>query len=421
MLDLKRLLADPQENERRLALRGAAIDLKPLIQIDRERRSLQTQADTLRHKQAEASAEISKAKKSGREPAALLAEMEGVKNQLKEIDTVLADLEEELGRRLLEIPNLTHPSVPIGPDSGANQEIRRWGNPRAFPFRPKEHWEIGSTLDILDFERAAKVAASRFVFVKGIGAKLERALINLMLDLQNKAGYTELVPPFLVNRQSAVGTGNLPKFESDLFKTTSDLYLIPTAEVPVTNLFRDEILPEEALPLKFCAYSPCFRSEAGSYGKDIKGLIRQHQFNKVELVKFVRPQDSYDELESLTFDAARVLEVLELPYRVVALSTGDIGFAAAKTYDLEVWFPAEGKYREISSCSNFEDFQARRANIRYRPKGKPAFVHTLNGSGLAVGRTLAAILENFQQADGSVAIPAALYPYMRGIKKISIN
>ena len=324
------------------------------------------------------------------------------------------------------IPNIPHDSVPVGKDDADNKEIRAWGDKQQFTFAPKNHWDIGENLGILDFERAGKISGARFVFLKGAGSRLERALINFMLNIHTKEhGYTEIFPPLLVNRDAMTGTGQLPKFEEDLFKLADDskgLLLIPTAEVPVTNMHREEILDEEALPIYYTAYTPCFRREAGSYGKDTRGLIRQHQFNKVELVKFVRPEDSYNELEALTENAEEILKRLALPYRVVALCTGDIGFSAAKTYDLEVWFPAQGKYREISSCSNFGDFQARRANIRFRRKGRKGteFVHTLNGSGLAVGRTLAAILENFQQEDGSVIIPDALRHFM-GTEKIELR
>lgn len=344
--------------------------------------------------------------------------MREVGDQIKELDEELRVIEEELNALLLSIPNLPHETVPIGDTEDDNVEIRKWGELPQFDFEPKPHWDVATELGIIDFERAAKVTGSRFVFYKGLGAKLERALMSFMLDLHTEQhGYTEMLPPYLVNRASLTGTGQLPKFEEDVFLVEKkDYFLIPTAEVPVTNYYRDEILSAKDLPAKFAAYSACFRSEAGSAGRDTRGLIRQHQFNKVELVKFVKPEDSYDELEKLTNDAEKVLQLLGLPYRVVAICTGDLGFTAAKKYDLEVWLPSYNTYREISSCSNFEDFQARRANIRFRrePKAKPEFVHTLNGSGLAIGRTVAAILENYQQKDGRVRIPEALRPYMGG-------
>jgi seryl-tRNA synthetase len=344
-------------------------------------------------------------------------------DEISLLDDDLRQIEEERTSILLHIPNVPHESVPIGADEGANAEIRRWGTPKEFAFEPKPHWEIGEALRILDFERASKVTGARFTFYRGLGARLERALIAFMLDMHTlEHSYEELLPPFIVNRQSMVGTGQLPKFEEDMFhlEGTEGYYLVPTAEVPVTNYYREEILEAQQLPIYHCAYTPCFRAEAGSAGRDTRGLIRQHQFNKVELVKFVLPEHSYDELETLTADAEEVLQKLELPYRVVCLSTGDIGFSSAKTYDLEVWLPSANMYREISSCSNFEDFQARRASIRFRrePKARPEFVHTLNGSGLAIGRTTSAILENFQNADGSVTIPVALRPYMGGIEAI---
>jgi len=349
-------------------------------------------------------------------------EMRQVSQQIKEMDEELKEFEESLANTLLTIPNLPHESVPLGASEADNPEVRKWGEPGKFDFEPKAHWDIGEGLDILDFERAAKVTGARFVFYKGLGARLERSVFNFFLDTHTREhGYTEIFPPFMVNRASMTGTGQLPKFEEDLFRIDSvDYFLIPTAEVPVTNLYNSEILDGEKLPIYHAAYSACFRAEAGAHGRDTRGLIRQHQFNKVELVKFTRPEDSYDELEKLTGNAERVLQLLELPYRVISLCTGDLGFSSAKTYDLEVWLPSFGLYREISSCSNFEDFQARRANIRFRrdAKAKPEFVHTLNGSGLAVGRTVAAILENYQQADGSVVVPKVLQPYM-GTDRIS--
>ena len=348
--------------------------------------------------------------------------MKEVSIKIKELDAQVKEIDEKITKILLEIPNLPHQSVPIGENEKDNVEIRRWGEPRKFNFTPLTHGDIGEALDILDFERGAKIAAARFTVLKGMGAKLERALINFMLDLHtNEHGYKEIFPPFLVNAETMTGTGQLPKFEDDLFKTTNGLYLVPTAEVPLTNLHREEILNDDDLPLYYVAYTACFRREAGSYGKDVRGLIRQHQFNKVELVKICRPEDSYNELETLTQNAEEVLKRLELPFRVVVLCTGDMGFSVAKTYDIEVWLPAQDRYREISSCSNCEDFQARRAMIRYRSKEKEKvnLVHTLNGSGLAVGRTLVAILENYQQKDGSIIIPDVLLPYMGGVEKIT--
>jgi seryl-tRNA synthetase len=350
-------------------------------------------------------------------------ELKRISDKIKEFGEKKTQVEEDFKEFLLNVPNIPNDSVPYGKDSSENLEIRRWSRPREFDFNLIDHVDIGKKLDILDLERASKIAGARFALYKGLGARLERALINFMLDLHiNEHGYTEVLPPFMANRDSFIGTGNLPKFEEDLFKVEeTELFLIPTGEVPVTNIHRDEILSEEELTKKYVAYTPCFRKEAGSYGKDVRGIIRQHQFNKVELVKFATPESSYDELESLAKDAAIVLELLELPHRIVLLCTGDMGFSSAKTYDIEVWIPSENTYREISSCSNFEDFQARRAGIRYRPKegGKPRLLHTLNGSGLAVGRTVVAILENYQDSDGSVKIPKVIVPYMGGVERIS--
>jgi len=366
---------------------------------------------------------IAEKKKKKEETSEEIARMKEVSSRIKDLETRLNAKEEDLRQLLMVIPNIPHESVVTGQGENDNPEIRRWGKVPAFPFQPRPHWEIGEALDILDFERGAKITGARFTLYKSWGARMERALMNFMLDLHTGAhGYQEVLPPFLVNRRTMTGTGQLPKFEEDLFKLNDlDYFLIPTAEVPVTNIYQDEILAEEDLPIYYTAYTPCFRKEAGSYGKDTRGLIRQHQFNKVELVKFTTPETSYAELESLTKDAEEVLQRLGIPYRVVMLCSADLGFSAAKTYDLEAWLPGQGAYKEISSCSNFEDFQARRANIRYRPKGKKGteFVHTLNGSGLAIGRTLVAILENYQQEDGSVIIPEALRPYMGGVEKIS--
>jgi len=341
--------------------------------------------------------------------------MKGVSDRIKETDEILKEIEEKTGQFLLNIPNIPHESVPIGKDEAGNIEVRRWGTPPEFDFEPLNHWDIAETLDIIDFERGAKIAGSRFTVMKGLGARLERALMNFMLDLNTSKGYKEIFPPILVNMESMTGTGQLPKFSDEIFRTVDpEFYLIPTAEVPVTNIHRGEILREELLPVYYTAYTPCFRREAGSYGKDVRGLIRQHQFNKVEIVKFTKPEDSYAELEKLTDAAEDILQKLGLPYRVVALCTGDMGFSASKTYDIEVWLPGQQRYREISSCSNFEDFQARRANIRFKREGKKGteFVHTLNGSALAIGRTVVAILENYQQKDGTVIVPEALRHYM---------
>lgn len=387
--------------------------------LEARRKQLQKEFDDLRAEQNRASQEIAARKRAGQDVSDLLAKMQSVAARLKELKAEQQSVAGDLTSFNLESPNQRHSSVPIGKSSEENRVERIWGKLPKFDFAPKDHTALGETLGILDFERAAKIAGARFCLYKGLGAKLERALINFMLDLHtSKNGYTEILPPFLANTKTLTGTGQLPKFEGDLFKTTDGYYLIPTAEVPLTNIYQDEILDAKDLPISLTAYTPCFRSEAGSYGKDVKGLIRQHQFNKVELVKFAHPEKSYEDLEKLTKDAESILQKLGLHYRVVTLCTGDIGFAAAKTYDLEVWLPGQNAFREISSCSNCEDFQARRANIRWREKGgKPQFVHTLNGSGLAVGRTLIAILENYQQKDGSIAIPKVLQPYV-GASKI---
>lgn len=414
MLDLKFVLSNLETVKGLLAKRGQAFDFSPLEKLNDRRKSLQQEFDSLRNQQNQASAEIAKAKKGGQDAGPIMASMQAAATRLKEIQPELAGLEAEVESFLLCVPNIPHESVPIGISADDNVELRVWGKKPNFAFPAKEHWEIGEKLGVLDFERGAKIARSRFTVYKGAAAQLERALINFMLDTHTQEnGYTEVIPPFLVNAATMTGTGQLPKFEADLFKTTDNLYLIPTAEVPVTNLFADEILKESDLPKYFTAYTPCFRSEAGSYGKDVKGLIRQHQFNKVELVKFSHPDRSMEELEKLTADAELILQRLGLPYRVIALSTGDMGFSAAKTYDIEVWLPGQNAYREISSCSNCRDFQARRAKIRFKgTDGKNHFVHTLNGSGLAVGRTLIAIFENYQQMDGSVVIPDVLHKYL---------
>ena len=383
--------------------------------VDIKRRELLKELESLQNRRKTVSSEIAALKKQNKDAESLILEMRKAGERIKDLKKQVASVEEDLQEIVMGIPNLCDDSVPQGMDDSENVEVRQWGKIPEFSFDPKPHWEIGEALDILDFERAAKLSGARFVLLKGFGSKLERALINFMLDLHTqKHGYTEVLPPFMVNSASMTATGQLPKFEEDLFRIKDwDLYLVPTAEVPVTNIHRNETLAEKQLPIKYCAYTPCFRSEAGSYGKDTRGLIRQHQFDKVELVKFARPDESIDELESLLADAEKVLQLLKLPYRVVNLCAGDLGFSAIKTYDIEVWMPAQSKYREISSCSNFGDFQARRGGIRYRPRNskKSSLVHTLNGSGLAVGRTLAAILENFQRDDGSVYLPEVLEPY----------
>lgn len=423
MLDIKRLRTDLDKVKQALVHRGAPLsDLDGFVELDRLRRERLQESESLKNRRNVVSQEVARKKKAGEAADDLIAEMREVGDRIKQLDDEIRDLEQRLEEMLTSIPNVPHESVPVGASEEDNVEVRRWGDIPEFSFEPAAHWDIATNLDILDFERAAKVAGSRFVFFKGAGARLERALIQWMLDVHaDRHGYVEIQPPYIVNADSLFGTGQLPKFEEDVFRLAdSDYYLIPTAEVPVTNFHRNEILPVEQLPIRYVAYSGCFRSEAGAAGRDTRGLIRLHQFDKVELVKFVAPEHSYEELESLTRDAERILQELKLPYRVVSLCTGDLGFASAKTYDLEVWLPHSGVYREISSCSNFEDFQARRANIRFRrgPKGKPEFVHTLNGSGLAIGRTVAAILENYQQEDGSVIIPEVLRPYMGGMERI---
>ncbi|MDI6801699.1 MAG: serine--tRNA ligase [Thermodesulfovibrionales bacterium] len=395
--------------------RGYDIDLSEFLSLEEERLRLMREAEEMRNKRNVVSEEIGRLKKQKQDAENLIVEMKGVSDRIKEIDETLKGIEEKTGLFLLNIPNIPHESVPVGKDETENVEIRKWGELRVFDFEPLNHWDIAETLDIIDFERGAKIAGARFAVMKGLGARLERALMNFMLDLNTSKGYKEIFPPILVNRESMTGTGQLPKFSEDLFRTVDpEFYLIPTAEVPVTNIYRGEILREDQLPIYYTAYTPCFRREAGSYGKDVRGLIRQHQFNKVELVKFTKPEDSYSELEKLTDDAEDILQKLGLPYRVVALCTGDMGFSSAKTYDIEVWLPGQQRHREISSCSNFEDFQARRANIRFKREGKKGteFVHTLNGSGLAIGRTVVAILENYQQKDGTVTVPEALRQYM---------
>jgi seryl-tRNA synthetase len=417
MLDIKILRANFAEVKEKLQHRGEDLtDLGKFEDLDLRRRNLIVESEALKSKRNEVSQQVAFLKREKKDADQLIAEMREVGDKIKGLDDELRVVEETLEQMLLSIPNIPHESVPVGDTEDENIEIRKWGNVPEFSFEPKPHWEVAEKLGILDFERAGKVTGSRFVFYKGLGARLERALISFMLDLHvDEHGYKEVMPPYMVNRASMVGTGQLPKFEEDAFKVSDvDYFLIPTAEVPVTNMHRDEILNGEELPIKYAAYSACFRSEAGSAGRDTRGLIRQHQFNKVELVKFVKPEESYEELEKLTNNAEKVLQLLGLPYHVLSMCTGDLGFTAAKKYDIEVWIPSANVYREISSCSNFEAFQARRANIRFRrdPKAKPEYIHTLNGSGLAIGRTVAAILENFQQEDGSVVIPEVLRPYM---------
>ncbi|WCK54538.1 serine--tRNA ligase [Aneurinibacillus sp. Ricciae_BoGa-3] len=423
MLDVKRLRNDFESVKKALQNRGEKLnEIDKFAEFDTKRRALLTESEQLKNKRNTVSEQIAVLKKEKKDAADLIAEMKEVSTKIKDFDEEIRVLEEEISQIMLSIPNVPHESVPAGLTEDDNVPIRQWGEPTKFDFEPKPHWEIATELGILDFEAAAKVTGSRFVFYKGLGAKMERALINYMLDLHTmQHGYEEILPPYIVNRESMTGTGQLPKFEEDAFKVAdTDYFLIPTAEVPVTNYHRDEILSGDKLPIRYAAFSACFRSEAGSAGRDTRGLIRQHQFNKVELVKFVKPETSYDELESLVGNAEKVLQLLNLPYQVLNMCAGDLGFTAAKKYDIEVWIPSYNTYREISSCSNFEDFQARRAGIRFRrdPKAKPEFVHTLNGSGLAIGRTMAAILENYQQADGSVVIPEALRPYMGGVAKI---
>ncbi len=421
MLDIKVIRENPERVKQAMHSRNMDLDAKidELLAIDVERRQLTVQVDALKQKQNEASKQIPALKKEGKDTSAIFAEMAEIKTEVKELDKKQSDLEAKQKSILLEIPNIPDESVPLGKDDSENVEVRRWGEPTQFDFEPKAHWDLGKDLDILDPETAAKVTGTRFHFYKDQGARLERSVINYYLNTHTEHGYTEIFPPFLVNRASMTGTGQLPKFEEDAFKTVDDYFLIPTAEVPVTNMYRGDILDGADLPYKYCAYTACFRAEAGSAGRDTRGLIRQHQFNKVELVHFAKPEDSWAELESLTNDAERVLQGLGLPYRVVCLSSGDLGFSSAKTYDIEVWMPSYGRYVEISSCSNFLDYQARRAQIRYKetPTSKPQLVHTLNGSGVAIGRTVAAIMENFQNADGSITVPEVLRPYF-GADKI---
>lgn len=417
MFDIRLIRSDPDRVKQAMKTRNKDMDaaVDQVLKIDAERREILAKADGMKAQQNAASKQIPKIKKEGGDVSAIMAQMKALSEQVKVCDAKLSELEKAQTDLLLGFPNMPHESVPVGKDDSENVEVRRWGDPPRFDYEPKAHWDIGADLDILDPETAAKVTGARFHFYKGLGARLERSIINFFLNTHTANGYQEVFPPFMVNRASMTGTGQLPKFEEDAFRLANeDYFMIPTAEVPVTNMYRGDILDGAKLPIKYCAYSACFRAEAGSAGRDTRGLIRQHQFNKVELVKFVKPEDSYRELEELTNDAERVLQLLGLPYRVVVLSTGDVGFSSAKTYDIEVWMPSYGRYVEISSCSNFEDFQARRAAIRYKnsPKEKAQLVHTLNGSGVAVGRTVAAILENFQNGDGSVTVPEVLRPYM---------
>jgi seryl-tRNA synthetase len=423
MLDIKVIRDDPERIKKAILDRGMSdevADVDGVLEQDARRRALLVEVEDLKHQRNRASDEIVALKKEGGDASAIVERMKGISERIKEMDAEVRRIEAGIRELMLDIPNIPDGSVPVGPDETFNVEVRIWGKPPSFTFRPKPHWEVGEALGILDFERGAKIASSRFTQMRGPGAHLERALVNLMLDMHTtEHGYTEIFPPILGNRETFTATGQLPKFEEDMYVCSDDLLLAPTAEVPVTNIFRDEILPEADLPVKFAAYTPCFRREAGSYGKDVRGIIRQHQFNKVEMVKFAHPEQSFEELESMIDNAEEVLRRLGIHHRVVLLSTGDLGFAAAKCYDLEVWLPGANEFKEISSCSCCTDFQARRANIRFKPPGgRPRFVHTLNGSGIAVGRTVAAILENYQLDDGRVVVPPALQPYMGGMTVI---
>ena len=423
MLDIKVIRTETERVKKAMARRKENVDIDAVIALDEKRRGLLYEAESLKAKQKEESKKIAVLKKEGKDASGIFAELKDLSDRIKELDGQIRDAEDELYKMLLSIPNIPNDTVPDGNSDEDNVEIRRWGEPTKFDFEPKAHWDLGESLNILDFQAAAKITGARFTVYRGMGARLERAIISYFLDTHTeKNGYTEILPPYMVHRNSMVGTGQLPKFEEDAFKVTgTEYFLIPTAEVPVTNLYRESILDGASLPIKHVAYSACFRAEAGSAGRDTRGLIRQHQFNKVELVKFTRPEDSYDELEKLTHDAESVLQGLGLPYRVVKICIGDLGFTPTMKYDIEVWMPSYGRYVEISSCSNFEDYQARRAGIRFKDgvKSKAQFVHTLNGSGVAVGRTVAAIMENYQQGDGSIIIPEVLRPYMGGKEKIS--
>ena len=420
MLDIKRIRENPEEIKKLMSNRGESLDLSDIdkvVSLDEERRETLVEVETAKARKNQVSAEIPKKKKAGEDVTEIMAEMKDLGETIKNLDNRVREIDEAIEFIMLRLPNIPNSQVPDGDTDEDNVEIRKWGEPRSFSFEAKAHWDLGTNLNILDFERAGKITGSRFTFLKGYGSRLERAIINYFLDTHTDHGYEEVMPPFMVNRQSMTGTGQLPKFEEDAFKLTeNDYFLIPTAEVPVTNMYRNETFSGEELPIKHVAYSACFRAEAGSAGRDTRGLIRQHQFNKVELVKFTKPEDSYEELNKLVEDAERVLQGLGLPYRVVRICKGDLGFTAALKYDIEVWMPSYNRYVEISSCSNFEDFQSRRINIKYKEtaKDKPQFVHTLNGSGVAIGRTMAAILENFQNEDGTVTIPEALRPYLKG-------
>ena len=422
MLDIKMIRQNTDEIKERLATRGVKAEkIDALLEKDKRRRELLVETEGLKQKRNEVSAEIANAKRNKQDATDAIKEMREVGAKIKSLDEELEEVEATVKDMASRLPNLPNPTIPVGPDESANVELRKVGTPREFDFEPKAHWDIGEDLGILDFDRGAKVSGARFVYYKGLGARLERAVYNFMLDEHAKEGFTEMLPPYIVNAQTMYGTGQFPKFKEDVYQVNGeDMTLIPTAEVPLTNYYRDEVIPTEKLPVYFTALTPCFRSEAGSAGRDTRGLIRMHQFNKVEMVKFSKPENSYDELEKMTQNAGNIMEKLGLPYHVITLSTGDMGFSAAMTHDLEVWMPAQNKYREISSCSNCEDFQARRAHIQYRDEnGKLNFVHTLNGSGLAVGRTVAAILENYQNEDGSVTVPEALRPYLGGLEKIT--
>ncbi len=414
MLDIRRIRQNPQELIEALKNRNSAIDLSEFLEKEEQRRALLSESEALKARRNEESKRIAQIKREGGDAQPIMDEMRALGDEIAAADEKLKDIEEYVNQFMLRLPNYPSPTTPIGKDDTENVEQRRWGTPRDFGWEPKAHWDIGTDLNILDFDAEAKISGARFTVYRGLGARLERAIINFYMDTHAADGFTEILPPYMVTRQTMTGTGQLPKFEEDAYKVDQDTFLIPTAEVPVTNLYRDMILDGKDLPIRHCAYSACFRAEAGSAGRDTRGLIRQHQFNKVEMVKVTKPEQSYEELESMTRQAEKVLQLLGLPYRVVALSTGDMGFSAAKTYDIEVWMPSYGRYVEISSCSNCEDFQARRAGIRYREdaKSKPQFCHTLNGSGVAVGRSVAAVLENYQNEDGTVTVPEVLRPYM---------
>ena len=422
MLDIRWIRSNADEVRQFLADRNNDLDIGPLLGLDEERRLLLTETEELKARRNEGSRKVGAARARGEDASAAMEEMRVIGDRIKDIDARISEIDEKISDMLLSLPNRPHDSVPVGKDENDNPEVRRWGEPKQFSFEPKPHWDLGEALGIMDFEKGASLAQSRFTVLKGLGARLERALLNFMLDLHTeKHGYLEVQPPFMVSSKTMRGTGQLPKFADDLYKCENDdLWLIPTAEVPLTNLHAEEILEEGQLPLYYTAYTPCFRREAGAYGRDVRGMLRQHQFDKVEMVKLSSPESSYDELEKLTDNAEEVLRALGIPHRTICLCTGDMGFGSSKTYDVEVWLPSQHKYREISSCSNCEDFQARRMNTRFRPAdgGKPRFVHTLNGSGIAIGRALIAVLENFQREDGSIGIPEVLVPYMGGVTEI---